>query len=69
MKLASAKLPVTTELITKETQPRVGFEAVEGAKLGPRIITAGEYAESVRKTVEAGAALAGAREVVEEARV
>lgn len=44
MKLAAAKLPVTTEMIDRNTPPRVGYEAVEIVKVTPKIITAGEHA-------------------------
>ncbi|BGP16951.1 hypothetical protein JCM10213_007396 [Rhodosporidiobolus nylandii] len=42
MKLAAAKLPCTTEVVDRTSQPRVGFEAVEVAKPAPRIVTLGE---------------------------
>lgn len=48
MRLAAAKLPVTTEIIDRTSQPRVGFSAVAPVDLGPRIITAGEHAEALK---------------------
>lgn len=54
MKLASAKLPVTTEVIDKNTPPRVGYEAVEAIDLGPKVITRGEHeANLLRQATEA----------------
>lgn len=44
MKLAAAKLPVTTEMIDRSSAPRVGFAAVDVAPSTPKIITAGEHA-------------------------
>ena len=49
MKLASAKLPVTTEVIDKTTPPRLGFEAVDEIDLGPRIITKGQHEANLLK--------------------
>lgn len=45
MKLAAAKLPVTTEIIDRNSLPRLGFTNVNAINLGPNIITAGEYAK------------------------
>ncbi|GAA5896303.1 hypothetical protein JCM6882_000977 [Rhodosporidiobolus microsporus] len=42
MKLAAAKLPCTTEVVNRTSQPRVGFEAVEPAAAGPRVVTLGK---------------------------
>lgn len=67
MRLAAAKLPVTTEVIDRTTPPRVGFEGVETVSTGPRIITAGEYAAAVEKADLAAAAAATPAPV--EARV
>lgn len=53
MRLAAAKLPVTTEVIDKTTPPRVGTSAVAVPDNGPRIITAGEYAATLKAAVEA----------------
>lgn len=42
MRLAAAKLPVTTEVIDCSTSPRVGSKSVEPKDLGPRVITKGQ---------------------------
>ncbi len=47
MKLAAAKLPVTTEMIDRNSPPRVGYEAADVVKFTPKIITAGEHALAV----------------------
>ncbi|ORY87412.1 ribosomal protein L10e/L16 [Leucosporidium creatinivorum] len=57
MKLAAAKLPVTTEVIDKTTPPRVGFEAVEQLEEGPRIVTRGEIEAAIAKQAVAEASL------------
>lgn len=49
MRLAAAKLPVTTEVIDRTTPPRVGFEAVEQVEEAPRIISRGEFDAAVIK--------------------
>ncbi|GAA5911909.1 hypothetical protein JCM5296_006642 [Sporobolomyces johnsonii] len=43
LRLAAAKLPVTTEVIDRTTTPRVGTESVETAKQEPRITTLGQH--------------------------
>jgi hypothetical protein len=58
MKLAAAKLPVTTEVIDKTTPPRVGFEAVEQLEEGPRIVTRGEIEAAIAKQAVAEATVA-----------
>jgi len=47
MRLASAKLPVTTEVIDRTTPPRVGSEAVPAVDEGPRVITKGQLAAAL----------------------
>lgn len=47
MRLAAAKLPVTSEVIDRTTPPRVGYESVEEVDLGPRVITKGQL-EAIR---------------------
>ncbi|GAA5826513.1 hypothetical protein JCM11251_002405 [Rhodosporidiobolus azoricus] len=42
MKLAAAKLPCTTEVVDRKSQARIGFEAVQSADAGPRVVTLGE---------------------------
>ncbi|GAA6060034.1 hypothetical protein JCM10212_001031 [Sporobolomyces blumeae] len=42
MRLAAAKLPVTTEVIDRTSSPRVGLDAVPPPTSEPRIITLGE---------------------------
>lgn len=54
MRLAAAKLPVTSEVIDKKTPPRVGYESVEQTNDGPRVITRGEL--EVLETAAAAAA-------------
>ena len=49
MRLAAAKLPVTTEVIDKTTPQRVGFAAVEQLEEAPRILTRGEFEASLVK--------------------
>ncbi|KAI5477569.1 hypothetical protein MNV49_006157 [Pseudohyphozyma bogoriensis] len=44
MRLASSKLPVTTEVIDRTTPPRVGTISVANVDLGPKTMTAGEAA-------------------------
>ncbi|KAL8292215.1 hypothetical protein RQP46_001681 [Phenoliferia psychrophenolica] len=68
MRLAAAKLPVTTEVIDRNTPPRVGFEGVEVVPSGPRIITAGEYAAAV-EAAKVAATVAAASPPAVEARV
>lgn len=48
MRLAAAKLPVTTEVIGRESQARVGHEPVPVAKAEPRILTLGQHEASLR---------------------
>ncbi|GAA5910486.1 mitochondrial 54S ribosomal protein uL16m MRPL16 [Sporobolomyces salmoneus] len=43
MRLAAAKLPVTTEVIGRDSQARVGHEPVVVAKTEPRIVTLGQH--------------------------
>lgn len=43
MRLAAAKLPVTTEVIGRDSQARVGHEPVSAAKPTPRIVTLGQH--------------------------
>lgn len=56
MKLAAAKLPVTTEVIDRNTPPRVGFSEFPILDLGPRVITKGEHAAALElaATLEKG---------------
>lgn len=44
MRLAAAKLPVTTEMIDRTTSARVGFSAVDVVAATPKVITAGQHA-------------------------
>ncbi|GAA5971216.1 hypothetical protein JCM11641_004189 [Rhodosporidiobolus odoratus] len=53
MKLAAAKLPCTTEVVDRTSQPRVGFEAVELEKAAPRIVTLGQAQAMVAAAGEA----------------
>ncbi|GAA5919989.1 hypothetical protein JCM1841_004417 [Sporobolomyces salmonicolor] len=43
LRLAAAKLPVTTEVVDRTSTPRVGTESVEAAKQGPRITTLAQH--------------------------
>lgn len=47
MKLAAAKLPVTTEMINRETAPRVGFTEAPVLNVSRKVITAGEHAAAL----------------------
>lgn len=47
MRLAAAKLPVTTEVIGRDSPARVGHEAVTIAKPSPRIVTLGQHEASL----------------------
>ena len=62
MRLASAKLPVTTEVIDRTTPPRVGTASVPAAPEGPRVITKGQLAAAL-EAAEAAAAEAKPAEV------
>lgn len=55
MRLASAKLPVTTEVIDKTTPPRVGSDAVPAVSEGPRVITKGQLAAALEAAEQVAA--------------
>lgn len=62
MKLAAAKLPVTTEVIDKTSVARLGFEAVAKPDFVPRTTTRGEQTNLLKQAVEAAVA-AGLAEI------
>lgn len=53
MKLAAAKIPVTTEVIDRTSQARVGTDEVGLEVVSPRIITAGERTKILESALAA----------------
>ncbi|GAA5934740.1 mitochondrial 54S ribosomal protein uL16m MRPL16 [Sporobolomyces koalae] len=56
MRLAAAKLPVTTEVIGRDSQARIGHEAVPVAKTQPRIVTLGQHEAALAAAASSKAA-------------
>lgn len=54
MRLAAAKLPVTTEVIDKTTPPRIGRAEVDEVEEAPRVITKGQL-QALAENPSAGA--------------
>ncbi|SCV69831.1 BQ2448_1225 [Microbotryum intermedium] len=59
MKLAAAKLPVTTEIIDKTSPPRVGYTTIDAVVKTPKIIMKGEL--DAMASLGVGAALTSAK--------